>query len=151
MFLLFPKIKYISYSCDDASRWKLMQNKEKIIPSPLIMMLSDHELLLVLYLFDDDCQMGKGGRGEEAIQASSFLLQEVLLLRSFTWGSQALTVAYSLYLIAGFASIILASASLFREWSGLDYADRVGSRNISVSFAVVSAAIWQIHALWKRG
>jgi hypothetical protein len=78
-------------------------------------MLSHHELLLVLYLFDDDCQMGKGGRGGEVIQASTFLLQEALLLSSFTQGLPALSVAYSLYLVAGFASIALVSALSFQE------------------------------------
>ena len=85
--------------------------------------------------------MGKGGRGGEAIQASTFLLQEALLLSSFTQGLPALSAVYSSYLVAGFASIALVSALSFQERSGLDYTDRVGSCNISVSFAVVLVTI----------
>ena len=83
-------------------RGSLYQNEEKIIPLPRITMLSNHELLLVLYLFHDDCQMGKGGRGGVAIQASTFLLQEALLSSSFTQGLPALSAAYSLYLGVSF-------------------------------------------------
>jgi hypothetical protein len=57
----------------------LVQNKEKIIPHLSISTPSDHEIFLVLYMFGDDCQMGKGGRG--GMTCPLFVLKLVLLFK----------------------------------------------------------------------